>query len=107
MQNNRHAPQSSMSRVLRRPRIFAALAAAVVASMVFAHAALAQSGSAPATDAPSAMSPAAPNSTAPSEAPAGGGPLPGEHVVSNAELPQDLSPWGMFLQRRHRREGWS
>jgi hypothetical protein len=23
-------------------------------------------------------------------------PLPGEHVISSAELPEDLSPWGMF-----------
>ncbi len=29
-------------------------------------------------------------------APAASAPLPGEHDVTGAELPQDLSPWGMF-----------
>ncbi len=29
-------------------------------------------------------------------APAAGEPPPGEHMVSGAELPEDLSPWGMF-----------
>jgi len=58
---------------------------------------------------PTAASPAAPSPamTAPSPGaepkPAGAtdaraaAPAPGEHSVSTAELPQDLSPWGMFL----------
>ncbi len=52
---------------------------------------------APSAPPPNAMAPAAapsppPNAMAPtaSEAPAG------EHMVSGAELPEDLSPWGMF-----------
>jgi biopolymer transport protein ExbB len=36
--------------------------------------------------APSAVAPATPASAA----------LPGEHMISGADLPQDLSPWGMF-----------
>jgi biopolymer transport protein ExbB len=73
---------------------------------------------APATDAtqPAAANPTAPtpsSSLAPSSAPSSGAapvaaaapsatpapaaaPLPGEHVISSAELPEDLSPWGMF-----------
>jgi biopolymer transport protein ExbB len=35
---------------------------------------------------PSAVAPAAPASAA----------LPGEHMISGADLPEDLSPWGMF-----------
>jgi biopolymer transport protein ExbB len=57
--------------------------------------------------APSATAPAAPATGAPSAAapdgspsnamtPAAGQPLPSEHMVSRAELPEDLSPWGMF-----------
>src|SRR5438874_9116190 len=34
----------------------------------------------------------APSATAAPAAPA----LPGEHMISSAELPEDLSPWGMF-----------
>jgi biopolymer transport protein ExbB len=41
---------------------------------------------APAPAAPAASAPAAPASAA----------LPGEHMISGADLPQDLSPWGMF-----------
>jgi biopolymer transport protein ExbB len=62
---------------------------------------------APATGAPSAAAPEgspsnamtpAPATPAPPNAmaPAGGQPLPGEHMVSGADLPEDLSPWGMF-----------
>jgi biopolymer transport protein ExbB len=56
---------------------------------------------APATQSPAAPSAApatmaAPAPTVPAS-PAAGEPLPGEHAVSSAELPQDLSPWGMFL----------
>jgi biopolymer transport protein ExbB len=54
----------------------------------------APAASAPATGAvpsapgstPSAVAPAAPASAA----------LPGEHMISGADLPEDLSPWGMF-----------
>jgi len=42
--------------------------------------------------APAAASSVPPNTTAPAAA----APAPGEHVVSAAELPEDLSPWGMF-----------
>jgi biopolymer transport protein ExbB len=52
--------------------------------------------------------PPAPTANAPAAAPASSAaapqapatdaaPAPGEHSVSGAELPQDLSPWGMFL----------
>ena len=41
---------------------------------------------------PAPATPALPNAMAP----AAGQPLPGEHMVSRAELPEDLSPWGMF-----------
>ena len=46
---------------------------------------------------PNAMAPAG-AASAPSNAaaPAAGEPASGEHMVSAAELPQDLSPWGMF-----------
>ena len=41
---------------------------------------------APAPTAPAASAPAAPASAT----------LPGEHMISGADLPEDLSPWGMF-----------
>jgi biopolymer transport protein ExbB len=51
--------------------------------------------STPAPEAPGGMAaPAQPNA-APGN-PSLAAPLPGEHVVTSAELPQDLSPWGMF-----------
>ena len=40
---------------------------------------------------PSAATPAAPSASAPASAA-----LPGEHMISGADLPEDLSPWGMF-----------
>ena len=43
--------------------------------------------------APLAAPAAPPPSATPSPAAAA---LPGEHMISNAELPEDLSPWGMF-----------
>jgi len=43
--------------------------------------------------APLAAPAAPPSSATPSPAAAA---LPGEHMISNAELPEDLSPWGMF-----------
>ena len=42
----------------------------------------------------SAAAPAAPTASAPA-APASAA-LPGEHMISGADLPEDLSPWGMF-----------
>src|SRR5579864_3320815 len=41
---------------------------------------------APTSAAPAASAPPAPASAA----------LPGEHMISGADLPEDLSPWGMF-----------
>ena len=43
---------------------------------------------------PSAAAPAAPSASAPAT-PASAA-LPGEHMISGADLPEDLSPWGMF-----------
>jgi biopolymer transport protein ExbB len=80
--------------------MLAAVAAAFLIAIPLAHSARAQSSSAPAPVAPA--TPVAPSATAPAAAtssaaaPAAGQPLPGEHVVSSAELPEDLSPWGMF-----------
>src|SRR5579863_1123945 len=48
--------------------------------------------SAPSEAAPSAAAPAPPNAMAP----AAGQPTPGEHMIGGADLPEDLSPWGMF-----------
>ena len=45
---------------------------------------------APATPAPAVAAPAAP-------APSSAVPAAGEPSVGAAELPEDLSPWGMFL----------
>jgi biopolymer transport protein ExbB len=42
----------------------------------------------------SVVAPAAPTASAPA-APASAA-LPGEHMISGADLPEDLSPWGMF-----------
>ena len=49
-------------------------------------------GAAP--SAPGVATPAAPSSSAPAT-PASAA-LPGEHMISGADLPEDLSPWGMF-----------
>jgi biopolymer transport protein ExbB len=65
----------------------AALAVCLLWFAAVVPAAFAQGDSLPAAGQPAAA--AAPPS--PSAA------LPGEHVVTTAELPQDLSPWGMFL----------
>jgi len=42
------------------------------------------------------MAPAASDAVPSAPASAAAAPLPGEHAISSAELPQDLSPWGMF-----------
>jgi biopolymer transport protein ExbB len=112
MQHNPHARRSNL----------AVFAAAFAIAAAFAHSALAQSNPAPAATSPAApavsapaipaapavstpaapAAPAAPSPAASNLGPAGLAPataaasLPGEHVVSSAELPQDLSPWGMF-----------
>ena len=43
---------------------------------------------------PSAAAPAAPAASAPATSASAA--LPGEHMISGADLPEDLSPWGMF-----------
>jgi biopolymer transport protein ExbB len=105
----------------------AALAATLLLFIACVHPAFAQGNAAPAAAQPSppmaapsapavaapsvptAASPAAPspamNVPTPGTEPKPAGatdaraaaPAPGEHSVSTAELPQDLSPWGMFL----------
>jgi biopolymer transport protein ExbB len=85
----------------------ALVAAAVLIAMAFAHPALAQTNPPPAATTAAPAAPAAPSvapapaapasATSPAAAPsAAAAPLPGEPVVSSAQLPQDLSPWGMF-----------
>src|SRR6516164_853952 len=55
---------------------------------------------APATTAPATgavPAPLAPSASAPTAPPApASAALPGEHMISGADLPEDLSPWGMF-----------
>jgi biopolymer transport protein ExbB len=118
MQQNPRALRSDWFGAIGRCRFhaLAAFAAAVLIALSFAHAALAQGApapgaappasapvaapAAPTAPAPAAAAPAAnaPAPAAPNPAPSvpAAAPLPGEHAVSNAELPQDLSPWGMF-----------
>ncbi|MFZ0149844.1 MAG: tonB-system energizer ExbB [Xanthobacteraceae bacterium] len=43
---------------------------------------------------PSAAAPAAPSASGPATSASAA--LPGEHMISGADLPEDLSPWGMF-----------
>ncbi|MGA2891435.1 MAG: tonB-system energizer ExbB [Xanthobacteraceae bacterium] len=112
MRQNYRAQRLNAGRAdLRRPiPAIAALAMAFVLAISFAHSALAQSTPAPAAPVaapnpqsapsamPSTMAPApavqTPAPTAPSAALPE--PPPGEPIISNAQLPQDLSPWGMF-----------
>jgi biopolymer transport protein ExbB len=116
MQSNRSSRRSTSFRDWRRSR---ALAALVIAMLMVpcAHPALAQGNAAPAAQpaAPIAVPPApaanaqvpaaaAPAAASPApQSPAAQSPAPNappqfaEHTVSTAELPQDLSPWGMFL----------
>jgi biopolymer transport protein ExbB len=69
--------------------------AAIVLLVPLLQPAFAQGTAAPATPpAPAITAPPAPGAAPPTAAPA---PPPGEHAVGTAELPQDLSPWGMFL----------
>jgi biopolymer transport protein ExbB len=110
-----HRDRRRSSRNLPRSRAVAALVAVLTVS--FAHAALAEGNTPPAAASPqaplaappasatnpqaappAAAAPAAPAVAAPQSPPAASAaPPPGEHSVSAAELPQDLSPWGMFL----------
>jgi biopolymer transport protein ExbB len=123
MPQNYRAQRVGQIRVLWRCHGLAALAAVLLVATAFAHSALAQNAPAPAaapassvpaaapivpaapaaspsvspaapapaTDAPTGIAPAA---AAPSAAiPA---PAPGEPTVGSADLPEDLSPWGMF-----------
>jgi len=109
MQSHRDCKRSSRN----PPRSRAGAALVAVLTLSFAHAALAEGNSPPtAPQPPMAASPASPvnpqaaTPTAPAvpapesqaQLPAtSAAPPPGEHSVSAAELPQDLSPWGMFL----------
>jgi biopolymer transport protein ExbB len=124
MQHQHRARKSSPIPVLQRCHIYmlGAVAGAVLIAMPFSPSALAQTGAgaaaapaapnasapavtpaaapsaaspAPATSAPSAVPTAAPAPN-PAPPPAAAAPSPGEPTVSNAQLPQDLSPWGMF-----------
>jgi biopolymer transport protein ExbB len=90
---------------LRTPRFLAiAAAVALLLASPFAHPAFAQGVPAPAAtpappaaNAPTSVPNAAPSPIAPAApAPAAAPPL-GEPAAGNVELPQDLSPWGMFL----------
>jgi biopolymer transport protein ExbB len=75
------------------PAAFRAPAASAPASGA-APSAPGQATEAPASGVPggsSAAAPAAPTASAPASAA-----LPGEHMISGADLPEDLSPWGMF-----------
>jgi biopolymer transport protein ExbB len=115
MPQNRRARRVGQIRALWRCRGhgLAVLAAILLVATAFAHSALAQNApapvaaptssapaaapsappAAPATDAPTAIAPApaaaAPSATLPA-------PAPGEPSVGSADLPEDLSPWGMF-----------
>jgi biopolymer transport protein ExbB len=71
----------------------AAFAAFLLWFVAVAPAAFAQGDGATPAGQPAAAAASPSRSTAPSPSAA----LPGEHVVTTAELPQDLSPWGMFL----------
>jgi biopolymer transport protein ExbB len=90
-----------------RLRPIAAVAAAFLVAIAVAPSARAQTaapaapGTSNATTAaapstPAIASPATP-AAAPTAAPAANEPSPGEPAAGNAQLPQDLSPWGMFL----------
>jgi biopolymer transport protein ExbB len=73
-----------------RPVKLVACVAALLLVLAFVPAALAQN------DAGSGGQPAAPLAAAPA-APSSAAAPTGEHAVTTAELPQDLSPWGMFV----------
>jgi biopolymer transport protein ExbB len=77
----------------------AALAAALLFFVTFIPAAGAQGDAGSATAQPAAPAAAPAPLAAPAAAPSAQTPAPpseGEHSVTNADLPQNLSPWGMF-----------
>jgi len=106
MQNNRRA-----KRFRRRTVVFAVLGAALMMASPFVRSACAQNA-APA--APATAQPAAPSAATPAPETAPSNPIPapsvspnaaapaatdqpvGQTAIGRAQLPQDLSPWGMF-----------
>jgi biopolymer transport protein ExbB len=77
-----------------------ALAAALLLFVAFVPAAIAQGDAAPASGQAAAPAAASPPTATPAAAPSAqnpAAPAAGEHSVTVAELPQDLSPWGMFI----------
>jgi len=98
-QNDR-AQRVGPVRALRRCQGLAAFAVILLIATAFGHSALAQSAPAPAAAPISPATPAtnAPAAIAPATAPSGTlpAPSPGEPAIGAADLPQDLSPWGMF-----------
>jgi biopolymer transport protein ExbB len=117
MQSNRSSRRSTSFPDWRRSRALAALAIAMLmvpcarpalaqgntvpaaqpVAPIAAPPAPAANAQAPAAAAPAAASPAPQSPAAQSPAPNAAPPPFAEHTVSTAELPQDLSPWGMFL----------
>ncbi len=109
-QNTRRPERCPLRRTsIRRARFraLAVLAAALLLVAAFVPSAFAQSNTVPASGQPAptaAPAPAAAPSATPapppaisSEPTAAPAPPVAEHSVATAELPQDLSPWGMFL----------
>ncbi len=104
MQNDRRAPPMSKIPASRFALlVLTTLAAASLIAFPFTSSSLAQNGTAPAaaqSAAPAAASPAPAASPATNAAPPDAGAPnaapPGQPSISSAELPQDLSPWGMF-----------
>ena len=78
----------------RRFRALAILAAALLLVAAFVPSAFAQGNTVPANGQPEPPTAAAPPAPPPAAAPSAPA---GEHSVASAELPQDLTPWGMFL----------
>jgi biopolymer transport protein ExbB len=98
MQNKRRVDRCPLIRTsIRRGRFraLAILAGALLLVAAFAPSAFAQGNtSGPASGQPEPATAAAPPAPPPAAAPS----TPAaEHSVATAELPQDLSPWGMFL----------
>jgi biopolymer transport protein ExbB len=108
-ENGTHSVKQETPQRLRTPRFLAiAAAAALLLASPLAHPAFAQTVPAPAATpappaanapaaAPSAVPNAAPSAMAPAAPAPAAAPPPAEPAAGNAELPKDLSPWGMFL----------
>jgi biopolymer transport protein ExbB len=79
-------------RARRLSQIAAAVAALLLVTLPFAHPAFAQTAPTPAAPTASATAPATPN-----PAPAAAALPPSGPSVGTADLEEDLSPWGMFL----------